>query len=163
MEAKLEDAAFFLQLLNSPNWLEFIGNRNIHALEDARAYIQMALLNSYQVNGFGLYKMVLKEQQQAIGICGLVKRPSLEHPDLGFAILPQFEGQGYTSEAAMATLQYAQLKLKLEPILAITTQKNLGSRHLLEKIGMQFIRKRTEANQEELLVYTFPQKASEPT
>jgi len=36
---QLEDASFIFELLNSPGWLENIGNRNIGSLEEAKEYI----------------------------------------------------------------------------------------------------------------------------
>ena len=96
-EVTLDDHAFILELVNSPTWLKFIGDKNVTTKETALNYIQHSLIESYQKNGFGLYKMVLTAQNIPIGICGFVQRDYLEHPDIGFAILPQFEGIGYTT------------------------------------------------------------------
>ena len=35
-----EDAGFILELLNSPKWLEYIGDRSVHTEEDAKQYIK---------------------------------------------------------------------------------------------------------------------------
>ena len=90
-EADSNDGAFFFELLNSPTWIRFIGDRGIASIDDAVNYIRESLIKSYRKNGFGLYKMVLKQDDRPIGICGLLKRPGLEHVDIGFAILPQYE------------------------------------------------------------------------
>jgi ribosomal-protein-alanine N-acetyltransferase len=87
-EATLSDIPLIFKLLNSPNWLEFIGDRNIRTLEDAEKYIQNSLIKSYRENGFGLWKVELKSDKTPIGLCGLLKREMLDFPDLGFAILP---------------------------------------------------------------------------
>lgn len=134
-EAQQEDTAFFFELLNSPNWIAHIGDRNIGSIDDALAYIN-SLKASYEKDGFGLYKMLLKQGDVPIGICGLVNRETLERPDIGFAILPRFEGHGYTTEAAKAMLRYATDILQIHPVLGITTKENLGSRAILEKIGL---------------------------
>jgi len=110
-EANLDDAPFIFELLNSPKWIEFIGNRNVKTLEDAENYIKRLLLDSYEKNNYGLFKMVLKTNQKAIGICGLVNRPTLDHPDIGFAVLPKYERKGYTIEAALATMEYCQISI----------------------------------------------------
>ena len=140
-EANLKDAPFFYELLNSPNWLEYIGNRNIHSLQEAETYIRDNLIKSYDQNGFGLYKVSLKEKNTPIGICGLLKRTYLDHPDIGFATLPAFERQGLTFEAAKGVLHYAQNKLSHEKILAITTEHNQGSQALLQKVGLKSVDK----------------------
>lgn len=136
-KAKLSDGQFFFDLLNSPTWIKFIGNRQVKSIDAAQQYIQQALIDSYQKHGFGLFKMVLKKEGIPIGLCGLVKRPTLDHADIGFAILPQYAGKGYTYEAAKATLDYAVSTLNLAPILAITTKDNVASKKLLEKIGLK--------------------------
>jgi len=137
-EATAEDDTFFFELLNSPNWIEHIGDRNISSTKDAQAYIEKSLITSYQKNGFGLYVMELKSNLQPIGICGLVDRPSLDFPDIGFAILPDFERQGYTMEAAEATMGFAK-QMKVEKILAITSPSNLGSQKIIKNLGLKLV------------------------
>ncbi|MGX1929425.1 GNAT family N-acetyltransferase [Flagellimonas sp. 2504JD4-2] len=136
VEAELEDSKFFKKLMNSPNWLEFIGDRGIKTRKHAEGYIKSSLISSYTENGFGLFKMCLKESLKPIGICGFIKRDYLDHPDIGFAILPKFEGKGFTYEACMALLQYGKETLNLHPIFAITTAENIKSQRLLTKIGL---------------------------
>ena len=137
-EFTLNDAAFVQQLVNTPSWLEFIGDRNIRSLEASQNYIQNSLLQSYATNGFGLWLMELKETKIPIGMCGLVKRDSLEDIDIGFALLPEFGRKGYTYEAAKATMNYAKDTLNIQKIVAITDTKNVASIGLLNKIGLQF-------------------------
>jgi ribosomal-protein-alanine N-acetyltransferase len=134
-EATLSDIPLIFKLLNSPNWLEFIGDRNIRTLEDAEKYIQNSLIKSYRENGFGLWKVELKSDKTPIGLCGLLKREMLDFPDLGFAILPNHAGVGYISEVAKATVSYAKSNLELKQILAITSLSNYGSQAVLKKTG----------------------------
>lgn len=135
-EAGPEDALFFMELMNSPGYIAFIGDRGIDSVQKAIGYIQENLVASYDNNGYGLFKMVLKERERAIGICGLLKRAYLEHTDIGYAILPEYEGKGYTFEAAKSIMEYATTILKLHPILGITKKTNRASRRLLDKIGL---------------------------
>lgn len=154
-EVGLEDALFIFEILNSPKWIEFIGNRNVKTLEDAENYIKRLLLDSYEKNDYGLFKMVLQSEQKAIGICGLVNRPSLDHPDIGFAILPNYERKGYTKEAALATMEYAKSELGFKTILGITSEKNIASQNLLEKIGLSLIdRNKRLGEGDEVMLYS---------
>lgn len=154
-EANLEDAPFIFEILNSPKWIEFIGNRNVKTLADAEDYIKRLLLSSYEKNGYGLFKMILKSEQKSIGICGLVNRDTLDNPDIGFAILPNYERKGYTVEAALATLEYAKSELGLEEILGITSEKNIASQNLLEKIGLRLIdRNKSLGEGDEVMLYS---------
>ncbi|MDX1546742.1 MAG: GNAT family N-acetyltransferase [Rhodothermales bacterium] len=136
-----EDEAFILDLLNQPSFLRFIGDRGVRTRADARAYIQNGPLQSYARHGFGLYRVALKGGASPIGICGLLKRDSLEHPDLGFAFLPAYWSKGYASEAARAVLGFARETLGLHRILAITSVENEASMALLRKLGFHFERR----------------------
>lgn len=134
----LEDAPFLLELVNTPAWLQFIGDRNVHTVEEAENYLRNGNLKSYAEHGFGFYLVVTKESNEAIGMCGLVKRDSLDDIDIGFAFMPNSIGKGYGYEAASATLDYAQNILKLGRIVAIVDPQNASSIALIKKIGLKY-------------------------
>src|ERR1035437_1379002 len=77
------DTAFIIELLNTESWKQFIGDRNIKTEEDARNYLLNGPMKSYAQNNFGLYKVILKEGNTPIGMCGLIKRDTLEDVDIG--------------------------------------------------------------------------------
>lgn len=133
----LDDAPFILELVNEPAWLEFIGDKNVHSLDDARNYILNGPMAMYKRLGFGLYLVQLK-QGSAIGICGLIKRDGLDDVDIGFALLSRFSGHGYALEAAQAVMNYGRTMLKLQRIVAITTPANEKSIKLLARLGLRF-------------------------
>ncbi|PAE37374.1 GNAT family N-acetyltransferase [Bacillus sp. 7884-1] len=133
-----DDAAFILELLNEPSWIRYIGDKGVRTLEDAKNYILTGPLNMYSQLGFGLYLVERKQGKTPIGICGLLKRDTLENPDIGFAFLSRYQTQGYGFESASATLKYGHEQLHLKRILAITSMDNHGSSKLLEKIMMKF-------------------------
>ena len=136
----VDDGEFILELLNDPSWLRFIGDRGVRTLDDARDYILKSLVAMYERLGFGLYLTELKSEGVPIGICGLIKRDSLEDVDIGFAFLPEFRGQGYAYESASAVMAYGKGSFGLNRIVAITAPDNDGSARLLEKLGFNFER-----------------------
>ena len=138
LEIATTDAAFILKLLNTPSWLKFIGDRNLRTEEDALNYINNRLRPAYKNFGFGFYLTRSKADNTPIGICGLVKRDELEHVDIGFAFLPQYEGKGYGFESASAVLKHAQSILGIKTIAGITNADNQRSIALLEKLGLHF-------------------------
>ncbi|ASV31099.1 GNAT family N-acetyltransferase [Maribacter cobaltidurans] len=138
-EAKNSDADFFYALLNSSSWLKHIGDRGIKNKEDAVGYIEGSLMKSYHENGFGLYKVSLKETNTPIGVCGFLKRNYLDAPDIGFAMLPEFEGFGYMLEAASVVMEYGKNSLGFTKILAVTTEDNERSKKLLTKLNLEEI------------------------
>ncbi|MFJ8458871.1 GNAT family N-acetyltransferase [Lysinibacillus xylanilyticus] len=146
-----DDADFILGLMNDPSWLQFIGDRGLRTVEDAREYIMNGPIHMYEQFGFCLYLVERNEDRSPVGICGLVKRDSLEDVDIGFAFLPTYWGKGYAYEAASAVLAYGLDTLGLKRIVAITSQDNHASAKLLEKVGLKFERLVQLSNDEEEL------------
>lgn len=134
----LDDAPFILQLVNEPSWLQFIGDKGVRNLDDARGYLSNGPLAMYERHGFGLYRVTLKSTGEAIGLCGLLKRDTLEHVDIGYALFPAYWGQGYAAEATGATRDYARDTLRLPRLLAICSPDNARSIALLQKLGLTY-------------------------
>lgn len=153
-EFSLEDGQFIRELLNSPNWLKFIGDRNIHSQQDALDYLVNGPLKSYQEFGFGLWRVEDKQSQLPIGMCGLLKRENLEDVDIGFAFLPEFTKMGYAYEIASATINYAKENLKLKRIVAITDPENSASIKLLHKIGLYYEGPILSKTKEKLMLFS---------
>ena len=137
-EFLLDDAPFILTLVNTPEWLKFIGDKNVHSIEDAEQYLISGPIKSYTDNGFGLSTVILKSSNQPIGMCGLVNRESLEDIDIGFALLSEYEGYGYAYEIASATMRRAKETLGIQKVVAITDANNISSIKLINKLGLQF-------------------------
>ncbi|MEZ0482930.1 GNAT family N-acetyltransferase [Fibrella aquatica] len=137
-QLETSDAAFIVELVNSPGWLRNIGDRQIKTVAQAETYLINGPLASYAANGYGLYLVELMANQTPIGMCGIIKRDTLENPDIGFALLPEFAGKGYAFEIAAATLNFAQNTLKLPVIDAIVLPSNEPSVRLLKKLGLVF-------------------------
>jgi RimJ/RimL family protein N-acetyltransferase len=133
----VDDAGFIVELLNDPSWLRFIGDKGVRTLEDARGYILKGPVENYGRLGFGLYLVARKEDGAPIGICGLIKRDSLEDVDIGFAFLPRFRAKGYAHESASAVMAYGRTVLGLRRIVAIVSPDNHASARLLEKLGLR--------------------------
>ncbi len=136
-EITVSDAPFYIKLFNSEGWLKFIGDRNVKTIAEAEAYIKKNYLSSYETHGYGSYTVNLKETGETIGACGLYKRDTLEHPDIGFSFLGEFTGKGFGFEAASAVMEYAHNTLGIDKILGFTVDYNVASIKLLEKLGLQ--------------------------
>ncbi|MGH8176253.1 MAG: GNAT family N-acetyltransferase, partial [Steroidobacter sp.] len=135
-----DDAPFIFRLVNEPSWLEFIGDKGVRSLEDAREYLRTGPLAMYARHGFGLYLVACKEDPAPLGMCGLIKRDSLPDVDIGFAYIPESWGKGYAVEAAAAVLAHGRDAFGLKRIVAITSLDNASSIRVLAKIGLSFER-----------------------
>jgi len=135
-----EDAAFILELFNTPQWIANIGDRNVHNIEQAEAYIDSKMRPQIDLLGYGTYIMIRKSDGIRIGTCGLYDREGLEGIDIGYALLPQHEKQGFAIEGATKMLELATHYFHLPIIVAITTPENIPSQKILEKLGLKFVR-----------------------
>ena len=146
-ELEHSDDAFIMKLVNDPLWLRFVGDRKVHSLPDARGYIDK-VAQGYAKHGFGLWAVeeLVSESvsdrvsDEPAGICGLIKRDTLELPDVGFAFLPAHRGKGLASEALTATLDLALTRFGLKRVCAITDLDNLASQGVLLRAGFGFVR-----------------------
>lgn len=152
----IEDASFILELLNTPKWKKFIGDRGVNTLEDAEEYIREKIFTLYDTYGYGNFTVVRKSDNAIIGNCGLYNRKGIDGVDIGFAFLPEFEGKGYGFESASKVKELAITYYNIDTIYAITAKRNLASQSLLEKLGLQFDSfLRLPNEDEELKLYKF--------
>lgn len=156
-----DDVKFILELVNSPGWLQFIGDRNIKTSAQAEEYLSNGPIKSYQQNGFGLWKAKLKTDNTPVGMCGLLKREKPSYIDIGFAMLPQFSALGYGFEAASATMKYAKHTLKIEKVVATTDPNNIASIRLLNKLGLRFEKTISSPGEDPVLFLSPPENQSD--
>ena len=149
----LADAPLMLRLLNEESFIRNIGDRGVRTLAQAEQYLQDGPLRSYQQHGFGMYRLVRKSDGLEIGLAGLVYREYLGIPDVGYALLPEFSGEGYASEAAQAVFHYGKNRLKLPAIVGIVAPDNLPSKKILEKIGLVTLKQVLSADSQQWLDY----------
>ena len=135
-----QDCDFIFDLYSTQTFKRFIADKNFQSAEDARKFIVNSLSVMYRTPGLGLMLVELKSNATPIGICGLIKRDSLDEVDLGFGYLPMYEGLGYGSEAAASFVDLASQQLCLPRLVAITTSDNISSINLLGKLGFRFER-----------------------
>jgi len=133
-----EEAEFALRLLNEPSYLENIGDKGVRTLEQAARYLREGPIKSYELYGHGLYLVVLKESEELVGICGLLRRDQFKDADLGYAFLPEFWSRGFAFEAASSVREYGQGTLGLSRIIALVNPANAPSIKLLRKLWFSF-------------------------
>jgi [ribosomal protein S5]-alanine N-acetyltransferase len=136
----INDGEFMLKLMNTEGWLQFIGDRNVQNAHDAQLYVQKILANPR----FFYSVFELKTNQRAIGIVSFLEREQQKHPDIGFAILPQFAAKGYTFEACRSYLDFIISLDKYENIIGITSAANQPSIALLTKLGLRYSQSQPE-------------------
>ena len=136
----LGDALFAMALVNDPSFVRYIGDKGVRTLEDARGYLEKGPIASYERHGFGLFKVVRRDDAEPIGMCGLLKRDTLDDVDLGYAFLPAFWSNGYALESVAGVIDYGRQRHLLTRVVAIVQPDNLSSIRVLERSGFSFER-----------------------
>lgn len=147
----LADAPQIVTLLNEPDFIRFIGDKQVRNIEDAKQYLLQGPIASYQQHGFGLLavEQVAAKSATFIGIAGLLKRDVLAFPDLGYAFLHTYSGQGFATEVGKALLGHAT-QAGIHHVMAITSLDNDASKRVLTKLGFRFIDNQQFANYDTL-------------
>jgi RimJ/RimL family protein N-acetyltransferase len=133
------DAQFVLSVLTDPSVARNIGDRGVRTLEQAAAYIDERIVDSYSRHGFGIWAVERRADGVVVGMSGLVKREELDDVDIGFAFLPEYRGCGYALESAQAVCRYSFDDLRLQRLVAITLPNNRPSIAVLEKLGFHVV------------------------
>ena len=149
------DAEFMNVLLNDPDFIANIGDRDVRTPDAAREYLFKRAPGSFAHAALGFYVVLLRETETAIGICTLLKRDHLDAPDLGFAFLPAYRSQGYAFESSLAFRDFALRELQTSRLLAIALTTNIPSARLLRRLGFVVERTMPDEKGKELSVYAY--------
>lgn len=152
----IEDAAFYLRLVNEPSFIENIGDKGVRDLEGARAALLAGPIAMQADLGYSLWMVTRKEDGAAIGLCGLIKRDTLPDTDIGYAYLPAYWGQGYAWEAASAVMAFGRDVVGLPRLVGIVSPSNIASSALLKKLGMHYVERLATEKATDLYRIEFP-------
>lgn len=133
-----EDLPLAALLWGNPDVTRYICASGVFSAEDIKARLSKEIENSlaHDVQYWPIFHLISGE---LIGCCGL--RPYNETMyEIGFHLRPEFWRQGYAVEAANAVIDYAFAKLHAEGLFAGHNPKNIASRHVLGKLGFQYMR-----------------------
>lgn len=144
-----EDDEFIYRLLNSEKWKLYIGDRGIRSVADAREYIRTRMHPQLKALGFANNTLIRAEDGVKVGTCGLYKREGIEGVDIGYALLPEFEGVGYAREAVAAILQFGFDVLDYKEINAYILPSNTSSIELVKHFNFHFSGLRQLSNDDE--------------
>ena len=127
-------------------------------LDGCRRWLDWCI-NSYKKNGFGLWAMILKENNQFIGDCGLSIQniDGLLLPEVGYHIKHEYWRNGYGKEAGKAVIAWAFKNTNYESLYSYMTKDNVASYSTAISLGMKKIKEYKSGN-EELLVYKINKK-----
>lgn len=135
---KIEDASFYFELFNDPDWIAFISNKNLKSVKETEDYLKNDFIPKICSDKLGFFTVFEKETNQAIGASSILKREQLDFVDVGYGFLPIGRGKGYAFEATERIIKYAKENLKQEKIYAFTKPNNTKSQKLLNKLNFTY-------------------------
>ena len=148
------DASFILELINTPKWVEYMGDYKVYTHNDVLKYIHDGITIPLNKYGYSDFTVIRKSDGVKLGTCGLYHREGIGGVDLGFAFLPQYEKQGYAFESASKLKEIAFEHFKLDKINSITTASNDSAQKLMRKLGFSYLNRiNIPQNHREYLLY----------
>ncbi|MGI5984285.1 MAG: GNAT family N-acetyltransferase [Clostridiales bacterium] len=130
-----DDKAIY-EYAKNPNVGPDAGWKPHESIEETREIMNTVFFK--KENTFGI---VIKESGKFIGSIGLDKEPKRENDKalmLGYAIGEDYWGCGYTSEAALALIEYGFKTLGMELISAYCYPFNERSKSVIKKLGFKY-------------------------
>ncbi len=105
-------------------------------------------------HGFGLWIMTLEETGDFVGECGLTIQvvSGIREIEVGYHVLPAYQGRGYATEAAAACRNFARDQLSIDRLIAVINPDNVASQAVAERIGLR-PEKRAVMYGEDRLIY----------
>lgn len=106
----------------------------LKSMEEAQAFYESVYLAKYRMPQAYAYALCRKEDNTPVGYVNVETDDS---HDMGYAILPEFQGRGYVTEAASAVI--AQVKKDGIPYITATHDvKNPKSGGVMQRLGMHY-------------------------
>ncbi|MES2961541.1 MAG: GNAT family N-acetyltransferase [Pseudomonadota bacterium] len=138
---KPEDISLLYQLHSNPEVAKTTVD-GIQSLEKIQEQLN-AFISHQQELGYSQMAVFENSSGKFVGRAGITFRSLSEEtgkkPEVRFAFLPEFWGQGYASEITRELIRFSFEDLKLETIAAAHGETNGKSEHILLKHGFKFV------------------------
>jgi len=125
-----------VELVSHPS-VARVGNKIKASATEVKKYLEMQnLMQPFELNKCFDLGIELKEQNKIIGFVGLIRK-NHKQGEVGWALNIGYRGRGYATEAARALISYGFQTLGLHRILADTSNMNVSSLKVMERLGMR--------------------------
>lgn len=95
-------------------------------------------IGHWELRGYGMFALEDKTTEQFAGCCGPWCPDGWPEPEIGWALMPGFQGKGLVTEAANRCLSYAYDELGWTTAISVIDPENAASRRVAERLGAQF-------------------------
>ncbi len=130
-----DDVNEILELRGNPETMKYIPRPVATTVEEALAHIKM-INDKIEANEGINWAITIKGNPKLIGVIGHYRiQPENHRCEIGYMILPQYNGQGLVTEAVKAVVAYGFDNLQMHSIEAVIDPNNIASERVLQKNG----------------------------
>lgn len=146
----LDDLEFIAELLANPEVMEFYPS--VYSREKAKLWVSKTI-SGYESHGHGFYLALNRSTHEPVGQVGLLAQhvDGVAECEIGYMIHSRLWRQGYASEAAIASRDYAFDELGKTRLISLIRPINIPSRGVAEKVGMTVEKTTVHADLEHLV------------
>lgn len=138
-EFVLQDAEALYRLESDYRVVEYIPGSKLLSLNECRRQIKK-YIHEYRNSNLGRWPVFLKSTNEFIGVTGFRYLSSIKKTEIGTKLIPDYWGNGYSTELGKSIINYGLMKLKLNEIIAMTDPDNIKALKSLESLGMEFLK-----------------------
>lgn len=134
---ELDDLPQLIEQRMDPDMSRYLGGPRLQNPEALAKRIRF-YMGCYDSHGFGMCPMFLKETGEFIGVSGIQPLDSTDDIEVGYSVIKKYWGQGIGTEAAKGWMEFGFDEGGLDRIVAVAVLENIGSRRVMEKLGMTY-------------------------
>ena len=128
----------YAAMLADPASTRWIGDGQ--PLDRTNAWRSLAMLiGHWQLRGYGMWALELKETGEFIGRAGLMCPEGWPDLELGWMLKPDFRHHGYATEAGSAILDYVWHTMSSPRVISLVKIGNEASDRVAERLGGEHI------------------------
>lgn len=129
------DANEIFALRSNPETMKYIPRPLVKSIDDALEHVAMIDAKIESNEGIN-WAITYKDSPKLIGIIGHYRiKPEHFRAEVGYMLLPEYNGKGIITEAVQEVVKYGFNEMKLHSIEAIIDPENFGSEKVLRKCG----------------------------
>lgn len=130
-----EDYPVFKSYFSDPISSKYVGG--IKNPEEAWRLLA-SYIGHYELYGYSYLAVTEKTSKKLIGSVGLWNSPPWPEPELGYWLIPEFQGKSYAFEAALALKNYALERLNMISLVSYISSDNIPSQKLALRLGAKY-------------------------
>jgi ribosomal-protein-alanine N-acetyltransferase len=135
----MDDLDTLADILKDPDVMRFMPGNSPLTREKSEKTLK-TIIDHWEKHDYGWWAVTLKGNPQAIGWCGLGLLDETGETEVLYLLDKPYWNHGITSEAVKASLRYGFEELKLDRIIALAFHENIGSRRVMEKCNLTYMK-----------------------